>query len=71
VIYLRKCKLCGGKAEIITSEDVIINKYVKGYKVICSVIGCPNGTDWFGTEEQAISAWQDSNRKSKSVTIKS
>lgn len=59
---MRKCKLCGGKAEIITSEDVIINKYVKGYKVICSRIGCQNGTTWFDTEEHAITAWQDSNK---------
>lgn len=68
---MRKCKLCGGKAELITSEDVIINKYVKGYKVICSSIGCFNSTAWYGTEEQAVTAWQDSNKKSKSVAIKS
>ena len=60
---MRKCRLCGNKAEIITSEDLIINKFVKGYKVICSGIGCNNETEWFGTESQAISAWQDSNRK--------
>lgn len=60
---MRKCNICGGKAEIITSEDVIINKYVKGYKVICSNIGCQNSTDWFGTEAQAISSWQDNNKK--------
>ena len=35
---MRKCIICGNKAELITSEDVIINKYVKGYKVICSGI---------------------------------
>lgn len=62
---MRKCKLCGGKAEILTSEDMIINKYVKGYKVICSAIGCLNSTDWYGSEEQAISAWQESNKKSR------
>lgn len=62
---MRKCKLCGGKAEIITSDDVIINKYVEGYKVICSNLGCPNTTEWFGSEAQAISAWQDSNKKLK------
>jgi hypothetical protein len=60
---MRKCKLCGSKAEIITSEDVIINKYVKGYKVICSNLACPNETNWYGNEEQAISEWQDTNRK--------
>lgn len=60
---MRKCKLCGSKAEIITSEDVIINKYVKGYKVICSNLVCQNETNWYGTEEQAISEWQDTNRK--------
>lgn len=60
---MRKCKLCGGKAELITSEDVIINKYVKGYKIICSAVGCQNETAWFNTEAQAISAWQDSNKK--------
>ena len=68
---MRKCILCGGKAEIITSEDLVINKYVKGYKVICSVIGCSNETDWYGTEEQAVTAWQDFNRKSKSINLKS
>lgn len=68
---MRRCKVCGGKAEIITSEDMIINKYVKGYKVICSVIGCSNETEWYGTEEQAVTAWQDSNKKSKSVNLKS
>ena len=60
---MRRCKICGGKAEIITSDDMIINKYVKGYKVICSTIGCSNGTEWYGTEEQAISSWQDNNKK--------
>lgn len=60
---MRKCKLCGGKAELITSEDMIINKYVQGYKVICSAVGCLNCTDWYGTEAQAISAWQESNKK--------
>lgn len=60
---MRRCKLCGGKAEIITSEDVIINKYVKGYKIICSGIGCQNETEWFGSEAQAISNWQDNNKK--------
>ena len=60
---MRRCKLCGGKAEIITSEDLIINKYAVGYKVICSNIGCPLETDWWDTEEKAISEWQDSNKK--------
>ena len=60
---MRRCKLCGGKAELITSEDAIINKYVTGYKVLCSAIGCQNETEWFGTEAQAISAWQDQNKK--------
>ena len=60
---MRKCVICGSKAELITSEDVIINKYVKGYKVICSGIGCNNETDWYATEKSAISAWQDSNKK--------
>lgn len=60
---MRKCKLCGSKAELITSEDVVINKYVKGYKVICHNLGCNNKTDWYGSEEQAISAWQDLNKK--------
>lgn len=62
---MRKCKLCGGKAEIITSDDMIINKYVEGYKVICSNLGCSNTTDWYGSEALAISAWQDSNKKIK------
>ncbi len=60
---MRRCKLCGKKAEIITSEDVIINKYVKGYKIICSNLGCSNETAWWGTEEQAISEWQELNKK--------
>lgn len=68
---MRRCKVCGGKAEIITSEDIIINKYVKGYKVICSIIGCTNGTSWYGDEAQAITAWQESNIKSKSKNLKS
>jgi hypothetical protein len=58
---MKKCKLCGGKAEIITSEGITISKYAKGYKVICSSIGCNNETDWEKTEAQAISEWQDSN----------
>lgn len=58
---MKKCKLCGGKAEIITSEGITISKYAKGYKVICSRIGCNNETDWVKTEAQAISEWQDSN----------
>ena len=62
---MRKCKLCGSKAELITSEDMIIGKYVTGYRVICSNLGCQNTTEWFKTEEQAISAWQDSNKKGK------
>lgn len=62
---MRKCKVCGSKAEIITSEDVIINKYVKGYKVICSNLGCSNETDWCSSEASAISDWQDSNKKIK------
>ena len=60
---MRKCKLCGGKAELITSEDMIINKYVQGYKVICSAVGCLNSTDWYETDAQAISAWQELNKK--------
>jgi len=60
---MRKCKLCGGDAELITSEEVIINKYVRGYKVICSQIGCKNETAWYGTEKLAVYAWQDSNKK--------
>lgn len=60
---MRKCKLCGSKAEIITSEDVIINKFTIGYKVICSNLICKNETDWYGTIEQAISVWQDTNKK--------
>ena len=63
---MRKCKLCGSKAEIITSEEVIINKYSTGYKVICSAIGCKNETEWYDTEERAVSAWQDANKKIKS-----
>ena len=59
---MRKCKLCGSEAEIITSEDAIINKFVVGYKVICSNLGCPNATEWYGDEAQAISAWQDTNK---------
>lgn len=62
---MRKCKECGSKAEIITSEDVIINQYVKGYKVICSNLGCQNETEWFGSEAQAVSVWQDANKKIK------
>lgn len=60
---MRRCALCGKKAELITSEDVIISKYVTGYKVICSDICCTNSTDWYDTEAQAISAWQDQNKK--------
>lgn len=60
---MRKCKFCGSKAEIITSEDIIINKYVKGYKVICSNLGCNNETEWFGQEQQAITVWQAQNKK--------
>lgn len=60
---MRKCKLCGGNAEIIDSMDAIINRYVSGFKVICSNIGCNNATGWYGSEEQAISAWQDANKK--------
>ena len=60
---MRKCKLCGSKAEIITSNDAIISKYVIGYKVICSNLGCQNETEWFGSEEQAVTDWQDSNKR--------
>ena len=59
---LRKCKMCGSPAELITSEDMIINKYVTGYKVICQNFSCRNGTDWYATEKQAISEWQDNNK---------
>lgn len=59
---MRKCKLCGCKAETITSEDVVINKYVKGYKIICTNLSCHNSTDWYATPSQAISDWQDRNR---------
>lgn len=59
---MRRCKLCGSKAEIITSEDVIINKYVTGYRVICSNLGCQNSTEWCETEEQAVTNWQDANK---------
>lgn len=58
---MRRCKLCGSKAELITSNGVTIPKYAIGYKVICSGIGCPNATDWSKTEEIAISTWQDIN----------
>ena len=59
---MRKCKLCGGKAEIIHSEDLVTTKYVTGYKVICTNLGCKNSTLWYGSEKQAISDWQDSNK---------
>jgi hypothetical protein len=59
---MRKCKLCGGKAELIASKDMIIHDYALGYKVICSRIGCKNSTQWYPTEAQAISSWQDSNK---------
>lgn len=65
---MRRCKLCGGKAEIITSEGITISKYIKGYKVICSNIGCSNETAWERSEEQAITAWQDLNTNSKGVS---
>ena len=64
---MRKCKLCGGNAELITSEDMIINKYVTGYKVICRNFGCKNETEWYGTAKQAISSWQDTNNVSKCI----
>jgi hypothetical protein len=54
--------MCGSKAELISSEDIIINDFTKGYKIICSNIGCPNDSGWFKTEYQAISAWQDKNK---------
>jgi hypothetical protein len=60
---MRRCCVCGGKAEIIPSMDAIINSCSSGYKVICSNIGCTNATDWYSSEYQAISAWQDSNIK--------
>lgn len=64
---MRRCSLCGSKAELINSEEVIINKYVRGYKVICSNIGCKNSTDWFNSEELAISSWQVLNKKTMKV----
>ena len=60
---MKKCKVCNSKGEILTSEDLVINKYVKGYKVICTNLGCKNCTDWYGSGEQAISAWDDLNKK--------
>lgn len=60
---MRRCKLCGKKAELITSDGITIPKYAKGYKVICSNLGCNNETNWEYTEELAISAWQDLNAK--------
>ena len=60
---MRRCCMCGGKAELLTSEDIIINKCVNGYTVVCSNIGCSNKTDWYSSEYQAISAWQDANKK--------
>lgn len=60
---MRNCKLCGGKAELIDSKDAVISRYVSGFKVICSNLGCKNCTKWFGSEAQAISAWQDNNKK--------
>ena len=59
---MRKCRYCGSSAELITSEDMIISKYVVGYKVICQNFSCSNSTEWFATEQQAISAWQDANK---------
>lgn len=60
---MRRCKICGGKAELIDSKDAVIHRYVSGFKVICSSIGCKNMTDWYGSESQAISAWQDMNKE--------
>lgn len=65
--HMLHCALCGKEAEIITSEDVIIRKYVMGYKIICSNIGCFNATDWYVSPEKAISAWESIN---SSVTCK-
>jgi len=64
---MRKCQLCGSKAEIISSGDTVITKYVRGYMVICSNLVCPNKTEWFSSEEQAISAWQDANTRVKAT----
>ena len=66
---MRKCILCGSTAELLTSEDMIINKYVVGYKVICQNFSCKNSTDWYGSEKQAISAWQDMNKNNVSKCI--
>jgi len=66
---MRRCKICGGKAEIIDSKDVVINRYASGYKVICSNIGCNNMTDWYRSEAQAISTWQDANEDKKNEKV--
>ena len=66
-MFMRRCAICGGKAEVITSEDIITNRFVTGYKVICSAIGCGNATDWYGSEAQAISIWQDANKKTAKI----
>ncbi len=60
---MRRCCKCGGKAEIISSAGVLINDCVRGYKVICSNIGCSNSTEWTSSEYDAISLWQDANKK--------
>ena len=60
---MRKCKLCGNKGELITSEDLVIRYYVEGHKVICTNLGCKNCTDWYGSATQAISAWDELNKK--------
>jgi len=66
---MRKCKLCGARAELIDSKDVVINRYVSGFKVICSNLACKNTTDWYGSEAQAISAWQDANKETKNEKV--
>ena len=66
---MRKCKLCGSRAELIDSKDVVINRYVSGFKVICSNLGCKNATIWYGSESQAISAWQEANKESKNEKV--
>ena len=58
-LKLRECPFCGGKAEVVPHKS--FSEALKAWKVDCYGVECKNchtaGYQYFGTEKQAIEAW--------------
>ena len=59
MMELKPCPFCGGEAEVVPHK--FFSEALKAWKVDCYGIECKNchtsGYQFWGTEEQAVKAW--------------